>query len=143
MNKEQKMAWITVITISLALIVSSIAAVTLYPCSVEKILSIFVWAASPGICVYLGFLIFRRPKGKVLFDERDIMIKRNAAFAGYLASWLFMGLACSLPFYILGPSGTVSVVWYIFIPYAALIILGFVTSIAILIQYGWGDKSGK
>jgi len=98
-----------------------------------------------GIAGLGGFspLIFRKDKGKVTFDERDKLIKRRAALAGFAASYLFVGLACMIPFSVLGPKASVSVVWLPNIFAGAALSAFFVTSIAILIQYGWRDKDNE
>ena len=56
-------------------------------------------------------MIFRKDKGKVIFDERDRLIKERAKLAGFTAAFLFAGLACMIPFFILGPDRAISVIW--------------------------------
>ena len=49
----------------------------------------------------LSVLIFKKEKGKVTFDERDKLINRRAGLAGFVMAYLFVCLACYIPFYIL------------------------------------------
>ena len=109
MNRAQKIAWSLVITISVGFVLSCIAVAILYvKVGMPKALLGF---SLMGIAGLGGFspIIFRKDKGKVTFDERDKKIKRIAALAGFATSYLFVGLACMVPFSILGPKATISV----------------------------------
>jgi len=143
MNRAQKIAWSLVITISLGAIVSGIAVAILYvKIGMPKALLGFSFMGIAGLG---GFspLIFKKDKGKVTFDERDRLIKRNAALAGFGASYLFVGAACMIPFSVLGPKATVSVTWLPHIFGGAALSVFFVTSVAVLIQYGWKGKDNE
>ena len=143
MNRVQKIAWSLVITISLGFILSCIAVAILYvKLGMPKALA---GLGFMGIAGLGGFspLIFREDKGKVTFDERDKLIKRRAALAGFATSYLFVGLACMIPFSILGPKASISVTWLPNIFMGAALSAFFVTSVAILVQYGWGGKDGQ
>jgi len=143
MNRLQKIAWSLVITISTGFIVSCIAVAILYvKVGMPKAIA---GLAFMGIAGFGGFspLIFPKDKGKVAFDERDKLIKRRSALAGFAASYLFVGLACMIPFSILGPKASISVTWLPNIFTGAALSAFFVTSVAILVQYGWKRKGGK
>ena len=143
MNRAQKIAWSLVITILLAFIVSCIAVAILYvKVGMPKALAAFSFMGIAGLA---GFspLIFKKDKGKVTFDERDRLIKRNAALAGFGASYLVMGAACMIPFHVLGPKASISVAWLPYIFGGAGVSLFFVHSVAILIQYGWKGKDNE
>lgn len=143
MNRAQKMAWSLVITISLGFALGVIAFAVLYvKVGMPKAIAGWAFMAIAGLG---GFspLIFRKDKGKVKFDERDKKIKRMAALAGFAASYLFIGLACMIPFSVLGPKASISVSWLPHIFGGAAITMFFVYSVAILIQYGRGGKDGE
>ena len=89
-----------------------------------------------------GVSDFQKDPGKVTCDERDHLINTRAAAAAFASAFLVTGLACMLPFFILGPEATVSVTWLPDIFMAAGLTTFFVHSVAILAQYGWkGEKS--
>jgi hypothetical protein len=136
MNREQKMAWWMVISI-LTGIAASVAAIVL--------LKSFVGLAFMGIAGFggLGPLIFRKDRGGVTFDERDKLIKRRSALAGFAAAYLFVGLACMIPFSVLGPKATVPVTWLPMIFMGAGLSSFFFGSLSLLIQYGRGGGDGK
>ena len=143
MNRAQKIAWSFVVTISIAFLLSCIAIAILYiKVGMPKALA---GLGFMGIAGLGGFspLIFRKDTGKVIFDERDKLIKRRAALAGFGASYLFVGLACMIPFSILGPKASISVTWLPNIFMGTGLSLFFVTSVAVLVQYGRGGKDGE
>jgi hypothetical protein len=56
---------------------------------------------------------------------------------------LFVGLACMVPFSILGPKATISVSWLPHIFGGAAISMFFVHSVVTLIGYGRGGKDNE
>ena len=143
MNRAQKLAWSLIITISTGVIAGCVGFGVLYfMIGMPKALAGFAFIGIAGIG---GFspLIFRKDKGKVTFDERDKLIKRRAALAGFGAAWLFVGLVCMIPFRVLGPNATISVRWLPYIFGGATLISFFANSVAILVQYGWRGKDGE
>ncbi len=140
MNRAQKMAWFFVIVISSSLILSGTVITVLYlKVGMPRALA---GLAFMGISGFAGLapLIFRKDKGTVQCDERDILINRIAALAGFGLAYLVVGLTCMIPFFALGPNATISVVWLPAIFGAAGITTFLVHSVAILIQYGRGGK---
>jgi len=143
MNRAQKIAWSFVVTTLFALIVSGITVVVLYvKIGMPRALLGFSFMCLAGLG---GFspLIFKKDKGKIIFDERDRQIKERAALAGFAASFLFVGLACMIPFFVLGPKASISITWLPNIWIGTFISHFFVHSVAILIQYGWRDKENE
>ncbi len=145
MNRIQKMAWWMAIWISAGVILAAIAVAVMFwvigmPWSIARAGLAFLGIAGFG---GLASLIFKKDKGKITCDERDRLINNRAAVAGFCAAFLVTGLACMLPFFILGPEATISVTWLPNIFMAAGLATFFVHSVAILVQYGWrgdGDK---
>ena len=141
MNRAQKIAWSLVITISAGVVTGCVAFGVLYfKVGMPKALAGFAFIGIAGLG---GFspLIFGKDKGEVTFDERDKLIKRRAALAGFATSYLFVGLACMIPFSILGPKGVIPVKILPAMVIGGLIITTLVQSIVILEEYGWRDKS--
>ncbi|MCH7557158.1 MAG: hypothetical protein IIB56_06840 [Planctomycetes bacterium] len=140
MNRAQKTAWLLVITISAGFVLSCIAVVILYIKSgMPTALAGFAFMAIAAFGG-LGPLIFKKDKGNITFDERDKSIKKRAALAGFGTSYLFVCLACMIPFFILGPKTSISVIWLPNIWAGTFLTAFFVHSVAILIQYGRADK---
>ena len=138
MNRVQKIAWLLVITISVAVLLAGGAVGILY-----------LKLGLPRALAGLGFLgiagfgglgpsIFRKDKGAVTCDERDKLINRRAALAGFGAAYMVVGLVCMIPFFVLGPKANISVTWLPMIFMGGGLSSFFAHSVAILIQYGWG-----
>ena len=143
MNRIQKMAWWMVIWISAGVILAAIAiAVLLFIIGLPgKIAQAGLGFLGIAGFAGLGPLIFKKDKDKVTCDERDRLINNRAAVAGFASAYLVTGLACMLPFSILGYEATISVTWLPMIFMAAGLVSFFVHAVAILVQYGWRDKN--
>jgi hypothetical protein len=143
MNGVQKTAWWMVGSISTGMLAGIIAFALLYiKVGLPRAYAGFAFMAIAG----LGGLapgIFRKDKSKVAMDERDKLIKERAALAAFTASYLFTGLVCMIPFFILGPKAMVSVIWLPSIWFGTFLIAFFVRSVAILIQYGLGGSHNE
>ena len=140
MNRAQKMAWLFVITISVAVLLAGGAVGILYlKLGLPKALAGLGFLGIAGFGG-LGPLIFKKDKGKVTFDERDGLIQRRAALAGFTAAYLVVGLGCMIPFFVLGPEANVTVKWLPMIFAGAVLSHFFMHSVVILIQYGRGGK---
>jgi hypothetical protein len=140
MNRMQKVAWWMVVWISTGVVSAVIAIAVLYfKVGMPKALAGLGFLGIAGLGG-LGPLIFGKDKGKVTCDERDKLINRRAALAGFAAAYLVTGLACMLPFSILGPRANISITWLPMIFMATGLISFFVRSAAILVQYGWRDR---
>jgi len=143
MNREQKMAWSMVIMTGLAFVVSCIAVAILYfKVGMPKAMLGFLLMCLSGLGG-ISFFIFKKDKSKVIFDERDRLIKERAKLGGFTAAYLFVGLACMIPFFVLGPDRAISVVWLPNVLIGAGISHAFVYSVVILEQYGWREKGEK
>ena len=145
MNRIQKMAWWMAAWISAGVILAVIAVAVLYfivgmPWSIARAGLGFIGIAGFG---GLASLIFKKDPGKVTCDERDRLINNRAAAAAFASAYLVTGLACMLPFFILGPAATISVTWLPSIFMAAGLTAFFVHSVTILVQYGWRAKGNE
>lgn len=143
MNRAQKIAWTLVILFFTGLILSVTAVLILY--SRYGMPRALAGLGFMGIFGLGGFspLIFKKDKGKVTFDERDRLIKRRAALTGFASAYLFVGLACMIPFFLLGPNGSIKAHWLPPVFGGAGITHFFAYSVAILYQYGWRSKEDE
>lgn len=137
MNRAQKLAWSTVIATSAAFVISLITVVIAYRyVGMPKALLGFCLMGLSGLAGFAP-LVFRKKEGPVAADERDQLFHRRAALAGFIAAYLFVGTACMIPFFTLGPDASISIVWLPQIFIGAGIVHFFVYSVIILGQYGW------
>ena len=142
MNREQKIALCMVIFISLGIIISAIAV------SILRFKFDFGWPKAFAGYGFMGIaglggiapLFIKKDKGKVTFDERDKSIKRFSALAGFATLYLFVGLACMIPFCVLGYETKISITWLPQIFMGAALSSFYVGSITLLILYGRANK---
>ena len=140
MNRMQKISWWMVIWILVGVAAAAIAVVVLnFKIGMPKAMAGLGFLGIAGFSG-LGPLFFGKDKGKVTCDERDKLINSRAAVAGFGAAFLVTGIACMLPFSLLGPEATLSITWLPMIFGAAALASFFVHALAILIQYGLKSK---
>ena len=145
MNRIQKMAWWMAICISAGVIPAAIAIAILHftngmPWSTARVGLKFLGIAGFG---GLGPLIFKKDPDKTTCDERERFIYIKANLAGLVAACLITGLACMLPFFILGPDAMISVGRLPDIFLAVTFTFFFIQSVAILVQYGRGGSHNE
>ena len=141
MNRAQKIAWFLLIVLLGTLVLTLAAFGILY--AMFGMPKAFAALGVMGLSGLAGFApkMFKKDEGAVDFDERDIMINRRSALAAFGCSFLFTGLACMLPFFILGPAATIEVNKLPLIFGGAGFTVWIVHSVAILIQYGKGGAN--
>ena len=145
MNRAQKIARFNLIVILTALVLSTIAVSVLYfvvDLPMRRAVGGFGFI---GICGLMGLspLLYKKEGGKVSFDERDLMIMRNASLGAYSIFWFLFVLAAMIPFFVLGPKGMVSVKYLAAMVFGGMIIVVLVQSVITLGAYGWREKGEK
>ncbi|MHC4889854.1 MAG: hypothetical protein ACYTEO_10390 [Planctomycetota bacterium] len=145
MNRWQKIALFTLVMLGLALVLSLIAVSVAY---FGFGLPLRRAAGGFGFIGLMGFsglapVLFRKDKQEVQLDERDLLIKRKAVLAAYGAFWPIFVLAAMIPWFIIGPQGTITVNYLPCMVFGAMFVVMLVQSIVTLVQYGWGGKGEK
>jgi len=145
MNRAQKIARFSLIVILIALTLSVIAVGVLYSVvglPIQRALGGFGFI---GICGFSGLapILYKKERGKVSFDERDHSIHRKAWLAAYSIFWFLFVLAAMIPFFVLGPKGTISVKYLPAMVFGGWVTVMLVQSIVTLEEYGWRDKGEK
>lgn len=148
MNRTQKVAWFHLIVIALA-VVASIGNSFLYMHEYGYSFSKAWWFGTGWpiiICIFLVvfatiFSRFYRKKSEILFDERDLLIQRQASRLGYAAAFVFFTASCMITSEIVGMNTLIPAYWL-----ARFFIGGWLTvavahAITILVCYGWGGKN--
>ena len=141
MNREQKIALSGVVTTMAAVVASTVAIIILYRrVGMPEALRGLAFMGISGLGS-LSVFIFKKEKGKVTFDERDKLIQKRAGLAGFALAYLFVGLACMIPFFVLGSKAMISVRWLPQIFIGACITHFFFYSVTIFCEYGLGGKN--
>ena len=141
MNREQKIALSCVVTILAAVVASTVAIIILYRrVGMPEALRGLGFMGISGLGC-LSIFIFKKEKGKVTFDERDKLIQKRAGLAAFALAYIFVGLACMIPFYVMDREALISVRWLPQIFIGACITHFFFYSLTILFEYGFGRKN--
>ena len=144
MNKKQKGAWVNLVAVLI-----SIAAL------IYIIIQLFIvkkqfgpagmWSLLATYGVLLGIpTIFLRKKQsprEVNKDERDSLIEKRAVIAAFVSVWILLFAATIIPRFIFGNDGSIPVWSLAYVNVGILFIVLLVYSIAVLVQYGKGDKN--
>jgi hypothetical protein len=98
-----------------------------------------------GIAGLIGLspVLFRKKRGQLGFDERDLLIYNRASLVAYSVFWVFFSVACIIPWLVLRPGAKIRVVVLPCMLAGGFVIVQLIQSIAILIQYGWAGKGAK
>jgi len=145
MNRHQKIAWFTLVVVSLALGLSVAAFGILH-----FIFSLPAHRAAGGFGFIgiMGFaglapILFRKDKNKVQYDERDLIIHRKAAIVAYAVFWVLFVAGAMVPWFFIGPNGTITVNYLPWMIFGGMFVVMLVQSIVILEEYGWTGKGEK
>ncbi len=140
MNRYQRAAWSAIATECVVLGIVIIVFALGLP--IDPAVSGFVFSVMLGLAG-LPALLFRKDSNKVKFDERDLLINRNAMLFSLIFLWEFFVAAAILPFFLLDTDGKVGL-WYLsWMLFGGEFIFLFVYSLVILKEYGWTRKGEK
>jgi len=105
----------------------------------------FCVLAAASLIVIGGFVYIRRKQSpaEVDSDERDGLIKKRAVTVSFVSSGLLLAAASVIPRFVVGMDGMVPVWLLPFINITVFLLAMVVYCVAVLVQYGWGGKSGK
>ncbi len=145
MNSHQKIAWFVLTMEAIGLALSLITFSVLY-----FVLGLPAHRAAGGFGFIgtMGFsalapLLFKKDKDKVKLDERDLLIKRKAMLVAYGIFWPLFVLGAMIPWFIIGPKGTITANYLPWMVFGAMFVVMLVQSIVILEEYGWTGKGDK
>ncbi|MBN2313490.1 MAG: hypothetical protein JXM79_06140 [Sedimentisphaerales bacterium] len=144
MNRAQKMAWFSLIMVTLGFVLSLLSVGVLhfaYGLPMRRAAGGFGFIGIMGLSA-MAPLLFKKDKGKVKLDERDLLIKNKATMAAYCGFWPVFVVAAIVPFFIYGPDGMVSVKYLCSMVFVGMFIVIFVQSLVTLQEYGWRAKDG-
>jgi hypothetical protein len=142
MNRAQKQAWFTLSVLAVAF---GLSLATF--CVGYFILGVPARHAAAGFgfmglggLVGLLPLLFRNDKAKVQCDERDLMIQRRAALAAYGTFWVLFVAAAMIPWFVIGPKGTITVNYLPWMVLGGMFVVMAVQALVTLEQYGGTGK---
>jgi uncharacterized membrane protein len=150
MNRTQKVAWVQLIVIALAAVASVVNSfwyMHKYGYSFSKAWWFgTVWPVM--ICFFLivfvpTFSRFYRSKVKKLFDERDLLIQRQASRFGYAAAFVFFVASFIITSEVVGMDTLIPAYWLARFFLGGWLVMTFAHAITILVCYKFGLTNGK
>jgi len=142
MNRQQKIAWFTLVVVLLALGLSVIAfgiGYFIFGVSAHQATSGFAFMGVMGLLGLTPFL-FQKDKNKVQADERDTAIQRKAVGFAYAIFWVLFVAAAMIPWFIIGPNGTITTNYLPWMVFGGMFTVMLLQSIVTLNEYGWRTK---
>ena len=145
MNRAQKIAWFTLIVLMIALTLGALAVGVAYFVVGLPISRAVGGLGFIGVAGLAGLspVLFKKDRGKVQYDERDLLIQRKALSGAYSIFWFLFVLAAMIPFFVLGRKGVISVKYLPAMVFGGMITVMLVQSIVTLEQYGWKGKNNE
>ncbi|MFC1739488.1 hypothetical protein ACFL1G_10650 [Planctomycetota bacterium] len=140
MNRQQKIAWFNLIVIAICIVVTS-GMVTKYAFQ-HGFPSAFGGTGFLGFAclIALGPVFFKKKKGQVSLDERDVMIERRAVRCGTTASYFYFVIVCIVTWLVVGVDSKISAGVLPMLVVGGFLVVNIVQSITTLVDYGRGSK---
>ena len=145
------MAWFQLIVIALAVLASiGISFLYMYKYGYSFTKAWWFGTVWPTIiCVFLvvfaatfskTFSKFYYKKGVILFDERDLLIQRQASRFGYAAAFVFFIASCMITSNVVGMDTLIPAYWLARFFLGGWLAMAVAHAITILVCYGRGGK---
>jgi len=143
MNRAQKIALYNLIVIMISLTITVIAIGSLaIVYGIPKALGGLGFLGTAGF-IGLSPILFRKKRGHLDLDERDLLIYSKASLVAYSLFWVLFTAACIVPWLILKTGASIPVIVLPCMLAIGFITVQFVQSVAILIQYGRKGKENE
>ena len=125
----------------LNLIIFSVLAFSSLVLYLSDVISTLYIVGSAGCVIWYSFIWLiptskrLRNRPNAFMDERDILISRKSAFAGYIGIWLYFIAVCIVLWFVAGPDGSVPIGVFPALLYLGMGVFVIVSSIAALLFY--------
>ncbi len=147
MNRTEKGAWFTLTVAILLLVFEAIVFASMIAPGGKTtgtvLVKVWIWFILIFLAGGAVFVHWRRKPSGVDFDERDNSVRKNAVLAAFVGLWIVLFAASIIPSFVAGDTGSVPVCLLPIINIGVFVVVMLIYSVAILFQYGWGDKGEK
>jgi hypothetical protein len=142
MNRYQKIAWLNLIVITATVVITSIGiAIEVHLVGYSRF-GLFYLA--PLVLLKLKRFLFKKPESRsgVICDERDdLILTRAVCYASAAFWWTFYVSSFAVYIFMgMGPKSSVPTITLPLMAVGGAFFMKIVCSIAILVQYGRGEK---
>ena len=147
MNRRQKIAYFQLILVGV-LTVASVILSGLFVRKYEYAHLEAWWIGSGYMTPFVALtvfapLFFRKKKGQIDFDERDLMIDRQAMLIAFASTYAFFIVVCFTTWVASGFDKPIPAYWLVRIVLGAWITSIVAHALTTLVGYGWGGKDSK
>jgi len=147
MNRTQKGAWFTLAVAILLLVFGAIIYEAMFaPGNMAVgtgLVKIWGWFIVVFLAGGAALVHFKRKHSDVDFDERDIVVKKNAVLVAFIGLLILLFAASIFPSFIAGDEGSIPVCLLPIINLGVFLVIMLIYSVAVLIQYGWRNKNNE
>jgi hypothetical protein len=147
MNRQQKIAWFQLSVVGL-LAVASVVLSALFVRKYEYALLEAWWIGSGYMTPFVALTVFapiffRKKKGQIDYDERDLTVDRRAMVIAFGSTYAFFIAVCFATWVAAGFDEPIPAYWLV-----RIVLGGWITSIVAhafttLVAYGWRNKGEK
>ena len=147
MNRTQKGAWFTLAVAILLLVFGAIIYAAMFaPGSMTagtELVKVWGWIILVFLAGGAALVHWKRRPSGVDFDERDNAVKKNAVLVAFVGLWIVLFAAGIVPSFVAGDEGSIPVCLLPVINIGVFLIVMLIYSVAVLVQYCWGDKENE
>lgn len=144
MNRTQKGAWFTLTVAILLLVFGAIIYSAMFsPGNMEvgtSLVKIWGWFILFFLAGGAALVHWKRRPSNVDFDERDIIVKKNAVLVAFFGLLILLFAAAIVPSFVAGDEGLIPVCLLPIVNLGVFLIVMLIYSVAVLLQYRWGEK---
>ena len=136
MSVQEKQAWFILVVLALTVFVYAALGLAVgFHTWTAGTLGLFGFA---GLAPLIG--LQERRRGKIIYDERDLLIRQRAGIAAFGIVWLVFVAGMMAPLFLRGPHATITVAAadLALMVCVATVLLFTVQSLAVVIQYRTG-----
>jgi hypothetical protein len=144
MNKTQKIAWFTLgVAILLAvfgLFIFRMMFTAGSRLAGTMLVKVWIWVILVFSAGGAALVHWKRKPSEVNCDERDNSIKKNAVLVSFVSLLFLLFAASIIPSFIVSEEGSIPVCLLPIINFGVFLLVMLVCSLAVLVQYGWGNR---
>jgi amino acid transporter len=147
MNKTQKGAWFTLTVAILLLVFGAIIYAAMFAPGSRTagtgLVKVWAWLILVILAGGAALVHFKRKPSDVDFDERDNTVRKNAVLVAFVSLLVLLFASSIVPLFIVGDEGSIPTCLLPIINLGVFLIVMLIYSVAVLVQYCWGEEGEK
>lgn len=143
MNRLQKSAWFELVVVAVAALVGPLLFYLMARSNATGISYVLISVVVGSITCLVALLVSRKKGFEAGFDEREKAIYKRALIWAMYGLGAALGLACIIPFFVLGGKNVIRVYYLPVIFFGVLFIAQFIHSATVLILCTLEEEDGQ